>query len=734
MQGLSLVTRQSRWINHIPQCRYWFYITTCHLHQKQGHTWKSWKTLSGKGNIILMGSPGSGKTTTAKIVGRALGKRSFDIDDDLLTPVWGMSVAKKLKEIGEMRFLEEEGQVLLGLDVQNSVVSLSGSNPLVYEAMAKIGEQGIFVYLDATNETILKRQKVMKVDRIVGMGSGASLEDVINFRRNSYEDWYDIRVLVHPDDTQEHVAQRVLEAVKKFENNPGHVSTRGTLSSGKFTNFLDTVLQGIAPDGGLYVQSPSRPKLSLEDINRLVPLTYRERALRLLELWIHPLDISPQELRSFIEKSYKDELFEPPDLAPVVHLSGNQFVLELFHGPTGSFKDWPLQLMPRFFTKAMKLLENPDAKYLILVATSGDTGSATLDGFSRHAGECFYAGDAKVGVIVLYPTHNISKIQKWQTTAMEGSNIKVIGVDSDFDFCQQTVKKIFRDSNVVKSLGNCNLSAANSINWGRLLPQTLYHASAYMNLVRDGHIKLGDQVDYCVPTGNFGNILSAFYVKEMGFPIRKLICASNANNILTDFLHSGTYKPSAFTLQRTISPSIDIIESSNLERLLFHLSGEDPHFIKDFYIDAVSKGQATVSQKVKLALQENFVAGYATETNTKETLLKVFRTTGYLLDPHTSVAHFVATNYGDVNFPTLISGTAHHGKFIDNILPLLDPKENFSSLRVDELIQRATEVTSRPKMNRFLQSMLTKKIQHKDTVAEDYGEICTKVVDFANTL
>lgn len=728
MQSLSLVTRQSRWIYHNPLCHYWFYISACSLHQKKAQTWKSWKALSGKGNIVLMGSPGSGKTTTAKIIGKALGKRSFDIDDDLLTPVWGMSVAKKLKEVGETRFLEEEGHALLGLDIQNSIVSLTGSNPLVYEAMAKIGEQGIFVYLDATNETILKRQKVMKVDRIVGMGSGASLEEVINFRRTCYEDWYDIRVLVHPEDSKEHVAQRVLEAVKKFENYPGHVSTRGTLPAGKFTNFLDTVLQGIAPDGGLYVQSPSRPKLSLEDINRLIPLTYRERALRLLEMWIHPLDISPQELRSFIEKSYNDELFEPPDLAPVVHLSGNQFVLELFHGPTGSFKDWPLQLMPRFFTKAMKQLENQDAKYLILVATSGDTGSATLDGFSRHA------GDAKVGVIVLYPTNNISKIQKWQTTAMEGNNIKVIGVDSDFDFCQQTVKKIFRDANVIKSLGLCNLSAANSINWGRLLPQTLYHASAYVNLVRDGHINLGDEVDYCVPTGNFGNILSAYYAKEMGFPIRKLICASNTNNILTDFILSGTYKPSAFTLQRTISPSIDIIESSNLERLLFHLSGEDPHFVKDFYTDAVSKGQATVSQDVKQALQEMFVAGYATETNTKETLVKVFRTTGYLMDPHTSVAQFVATKVGDVNFPTLICGTAHHGKFIDSILPLLDTKENFTSLTVDELIQRAAEATSRPKMNRFLQSMLAKKIQHKDTVSEDYGQICAKVVEFSNTL
>ncbi|XP_059153659.1 threonine synthase-like 1 [Physella acuta] len=699
-----------------------------HLHNKKPHNWKSWKALNGKGNYVLMGNPGSGKTTTGQIVAQALRKQVFDVDDHLLTPAWGMSVASKLKEVGEQRFLEEEGKVLATLDVQNTVVSLSGSNPLQYGAMTKVAEAGVFIYLDADNETILKRQKAMKVDRIVGMASGATLEDVINFRRTCYEDWYDIRVLVDRTDSKEKVAEKVLKAIEKFEHDPGYVSTRGVKGDKSSVTFLDTVLQGIAPDGGLFVKGGSRPQLSLADIGRLVNMSYRERALRLLEMWIHPLDISPQELRGFIQKSYSDELFEPFDLAPVVQLGENQFVQELFHGPTASFKDWALQLMPRFFTKAMSAQPNPDLKYLLLVATSGDTGSATLDGFSRHA------SGAKLGVIVLYPTKNVSEIQKWQTTAMEGKNITVIGVDRDFDYCQKTVKTIFRDENINKSLGGCRLSAANSINWGRLLPQTLYHASAYLDLVKAGHVDLGDPVDYCVPTGNFGNILSAYYVKEMGFPIRKLICASNSNKILTDFLLSGSYSPSSYKLKATMSPSIDIIQSSNLERLLYHLSGEHAAMVSTFYSQVSKEGTASVSQQVHSALKDTFIPGFATEENTRETIRKVFKQKGYLMDPHTAVAHYVLSGCGDPTTPTVISSTAHHGKFIDNILPILDHNENVSSLSVPDLIQRAAEVTRQPKMNRFLTTMVKKKVVHTDTVSADYDKICKKVVQFAQKL
>ncbi|KAH9508155.1 Threonine synthase-like 1 [Bulinus truncatus] len=707
--------------------KFCIYYAYCSLHKK-AHTWKTWNALNGKGNIILMGNPGSGKTTTGKIVAEALGKKSFDIDDDLLTPVWGTSVANKLSELGEERFLEEEGKFLSTLDVHDAIVSLSGSNPLVYKAMRKVGEQGIFIYLDATNETILNRQKAMKVDRIVGMASGASLEDVINFRRSCYEDWYDIRVLVHPKDTKETVSEKVLQAIDRFEHDPGHSSTRQTDMKNKPVTFLETVLQGIAPDGGLFVRNQRRPNLTMEDISRLVSLNFRERAVRILESWIHPLDISPQELREFVDHSYSDSLFDGPEFAPVVHLKGRQFIQELFHGPTASFKDWALQLMPKFFCKAVKELSEQDAKFLILTATSGDTGSATLDGFSRHA------TDVKVGVIVLYPVNNISEIQKWQTTSIEGENVKVIGVNGDFDYCQETVKRIFIDAKVMESLGPCKLSAANSINWGRLLPQTLYHASAYLNLVRDGTISLGDQVDYCVPTGNFGNILSAFYVKEMGFPIRKLICASNENNILTDFIQSGIYRPSAFTLKKTISPSIDIIQSSNLERLLYHLSEEDSQMVSNFFLNQRQPKGVKVNNQIKERLSEIFKTGYATESNTKDSLLDIFKQTGYLMDPHTAVAQYVAAKKGDPDMITIISGTAHYGKFIDNILPLIKPLDDTVGCNVENLMRKASQVTTRPTMNRFLLSMVKKNVVHRDVAPQDYHTISQDIVNFAKIL
>ncbi|BFZ08905.1 hypothetical protein BsWGS_11944 [Bradybaena similaris] len=724
MSGLlRTLTSYHLWTRHSEK---WCLLISRNLHEKASKTWSLWNSLNGKGNIILMGNPGSGKTTTGRIVAQSLGKDLVDIDDHHLEPTWGMSVADKLRQIGEKRFVEEEGRALLDLNVDNSVISLSGSNPLHGDSMAKISQSGIFVYLDVNNETIIKRQKAMKVDRIIGMGTGASLADILQFRRQFYEKWYDIRVPIHDEDTQQDVALRVLKAVQTFENDPGYISTRAADKT-KTVRFLETVLQGLAQDGGLYVKAGKRPAFSLHDLNALVPLNYKERAQRILESWIHPLDISPQELNIFLSKSYTEGLFEHSDIAPVVRLEENIYTQELFHGPTASFKDFALQLMPRFFTKAMKQVGS-DVKYLILAATSGDTGSATLDGFSRHA------SGAKVGVVVLYPVNNISDIQKHQTVTVQGSNIKVLGVEADFDFCQHTVKRVFVDEKMKQTLGLCRLSAANSINWSRILPQILYHASAYLNLVRDGCIALGDPIDLCVPTGNFGNILSAFYVKDMGFPLRKLICASNSNNILTDFIHSGVYSPSSYTLKKTVSPSIDIITSSNLERLLYHLSGDDPQMVTDFYRDISEKGTAHASQKVLNGIRKNFIAAFASEENTSEAILDVFKKTGYLMDPHTAVGYHVAKHVGDPKVPTVVAGTAHYGKFVDNILPLLKVAGDQKSLSVSQLIDKASSLTTRPEMNKLLAAMATKKVVHRDTVAADYNQICRKIVDFARML
>ncbi|GFR97691.1 threonine synthase-like 1 [Elysia marginata] len=586
----------------------WYHCSSA-VTGKSPKTWSSWDALEGIGNIVLMGLPGSGKTTTGRILSERMGKPALDVDDDLLTPYWGMSVADKLAQVGDHVFLEEEGRALLTLDKQATIVSLSGSNPLHHDSMAKVAGTGVVIYLDAATETILGRQESMKVDRIIGMSDGATLEEVIETRRNFYEMWHDVRVFVHAQDSPSIVADRVQAALSRFLEDVGHVSTRDVTGKETRSTFLEAVLQGLAPDGGLFVKPSQRPKFSMDDLQALLNMTIKERALRILEAWIHPLDISPQELRHFLDMSYTRGLFDHPRMCPLVSLTKNVYTQELFHGPTASFKDWALQLMPRFFTRAAKELQ-PGQRFLVIAATSGDTGSATLDGFSRH-----------------------------------------VGVDGDFDYCQHTVKKIFLDKNFHQALGDCQLSVANSINWGRLLPQILYHVTAYLDLVKDGQVTLGEPVDYCIPTGNFGNILSAYYAK---------------------------------ILQQ---------------------------------------------------LQTVFRAGFATEEDTLSTMKDIFNETGYLLDPHTAVGYHVATNMGTPEVPTVLAGTAHYAKFVDNILPVLDnTKQDYHNLTVGELLNAASGLTDQPKMHSLLSSVASKPVKQTETVSADYAQICNSILQFARSI
>ncbi|PVD24643.1 hypothetical protein C0Q70_15127 [Pomacea canaliculata] len=680
---------------------------------KPHKTWKDWRALGPKANIILMGSPGSGKTTTGRILAQQMGLPYIDVDDDHLEPYWGKSVSEKLKEVGDERFVEEEGRALMTLEAEGCIISTTGSNPLHPKSMSKLAQSGLVVFLDMSKDSILKRLNMMKVNRIVGQKSGASMSDILEYRQDFYERWYDLRIICEDGETQESVAQKIVKAVNDFSNEEGFVSSRGGADDipRDYVSFLDAVLKGLAPDGGLYLKAKNRPKFTLGELKRLVDHDFRRRALKVLERWIHPLDLSPQEIQKCLNKSFSHSTFSCPEVAPVKRLIDNHFILELFHGPTASFKDVALQIMPHFFVKAMQS-SNDASKYLILVATSGDTGGAVLDGFRRHS------GDARVGVMVFYPCHGISQIQRHQMTTMEGPNIKVIGVDSDFDFCQSTIKQIFGDLDLAEWMKNeldCRLSAANSINWGRLLPQVVYHVSGYLEMVRTGQIPFGQVVDLCVPTGNFGNILSAYYAKEMGLPVRHLICASNTNHVLTDFIKNGAYVLTGRSLYRTASPSIDILQSSNLERLIFHLSGENPKTVRHFYSTLQKEGVAPAPKEVWEGIQQHFVAGYATEAD--------------------SVGRFVACTVGDPNMPTVISGTAHYAKFVDKILPFFYGNlQDYNNISVDKLFEQAQTLTRRPTMHQKLEAMVNKQVVHYDQVPADYESITKTVVDFAMQL
>lgn len=683
-----------------------------------------------------MGSPGCGKTSVGRLLAAHLNMPCVDVDDDYLEHYWGVTVAHKLKEVGDHQFLEEEGRALLDLEVEGSILSLTGSNPLHVKAMSRVVRSGVVVYLDVSKYAIIARLSLMKVDRIVGQKLGANMADILDYRQEFYQRWYDVRVIVEDRETLDNIALKVAEAVNNFTNDGGFVSSRGGADgtgdvAQHYVSFLDVVLKGLAPDGGLYLRAGHRPHFTLGELRRLMELDFRERSLRILERWIHPLDLSPQEIRDFLYRSFKHKLFACPEVAPVRRLVDNHFMLELFHGPTASFKDLSMQLMPRFFVKAMQTCSDV-SKYLILVATSGDTGGAVLDGFIRHA------ADARVGVMVLYPQRGISKIQHHQMTTMAGPNVKVVGVDASFDYCQNIIKQVFNDEYLAdwmkKELG-CRLSAANSINWGRLLPQVLYHSSAYLEMARTGQITFGQPVDLCVPTGNFGNILSAYYTKEMGFPVRRLICASNANNVLTEFIKNGVYVLRGRAVQRTASPSIDILQSSNLERLIFHLSGEDPTIVNHFYATLKQEGVAAAPAKVWEIIQQHFLAGYATESDCKAAIINTFKATGYMMDPHTAVGRSVAVAVGDHSVPTVIYGTAHFAKFVDKILPFLyGAIQDYQTLSVQELMERAGELTRQPAMHPHILAMVDKQIVHQDIVAPDYDHITRAITQFAQQL
>lgn len=435
-------------------------------------TAKSWLSTKpsplGDRNVLLMGPPGAGKTTVGRIVAHRLGLPVIDVDDDILETTWKMPVAAKLAAVGGQRFLEEEGQALCNFSAAGCVVSLTGSNPLHTAAMQHVRDSGVVVYLDVDLEDIMQRLVRMKVNRIVGQEAGVSMRDILHYRKQFYEKWLDVRVLCGRGDTVEEVAEKVLKALERYQNRAAetYVSTRSdSMELSNQTYFSDVVVEGLATDGGLYVPKNGFPHMNAREWLRLMDMSYPERALVFLEKCIHPLDVSALDLKMMTAKAYGSN-FCSEAVAPVKHLTRNQYVQELFHGPTASFKDFALQLMPQLFAYCLP----PMCNYLILVATSGDTGSAVLSGFSRLSGTDRH----RTGVLVFFPEEGVSEIQKLQMTSYRAGNARAVSVLSDFDFCQRTIKKMFGESGLTGHLAveyGTVLSTANSINWARLLPQ-----------------------------------------------------------------------------------------------------------------------------------------------------------------------------------------------------------------------------------------------------------------------
>ncbi len=422
------------------------------------------------------------------------------------------------------------------------------------------------------------------------------------------------------------------------------------------------IAQGLSTDGGLFVPE-ALPRLPEGAIGELCAMNYRQRAVYVMKLFLE--DYSVAELTDYVTRAYGPRGFDTPRVAPLRRLDDRTHFLELWHGPTCAFKDMALQLLPHLLTAAARKT-GEDRKVCILAATSGDTGKAALEGFADVEG---------TKICVFYPRDGVSDIQKLQMTSQSGSNVLVCAVNGNFDDAQAAVKEIFADPDMRAELSEAGwtLSSANSINWGRLLPQIVYYISAYCDLVNGREISCGDEIGFCVPTGNFGDILAGYYAKRMGLPVRTLLCASNSNDVLTDFIRTGRYDRKR-EFHTTISPSMDILVSSNLERLLYHLSDGNDRETAGYMEDLRTGGEYTVSRRIKSAMDELFAAGYCTDAETKAVIARVFAEHGYLMDTHTAVAYGVLEKYraetGD-GTPTVVVSTASPYKFCAAVLEAL---------------------------------------------------------------
>lgn len=487
------------------------------------------------------------------------------------------------------------------------------------------------------------------------------------------------------------------------------VSTRG---GEKVTGAL-AIVKGLAENGGLYVPEKF-PGVSAEELEGMLSMSYPERVATVLHKYLDEYDMAG--LLSACENAYSK--FEG-DPAPLVRLDDGVYMLELWHGPTCAFKDMALTVLPYLLRKGSDILGMKE-QILILVATSGDTGKAALEGFKDAAG---------VKIMVFYPSDGVSKMQKLQMCTQEGDNVNVVAVRGNFDDCQTAVKEIFASAECAAELKKYNtvLSSANSISFGRLAPQIAYYFSAYLDLVSGGQIEMGQEIDFTVPTGNFGNILAGYYAKRMGLPVRRLHCASNLNNVLTDFLNTGVYDIHR-EFYKTTSPSMDILISSNLERLIFEVSGRNASLTAERMKSLKTDLKYEITPAELAEIQKTFDGGFASEETSVEAMYEVFEDVGYTMDTHTGCAMKVALDWFEKNKKDetnmVIVSTANPYKFPQDVLYAVtgnDVKDSFKGIK---RLHAATAMA----VPKCLSELRDKPVRFSKTV--DHKKLFEEIIEF----
>ena len=491
---------------------------------------------------------------------------------------------------------------------------------------------------------------------------------------------------------------------------------RSTRGAGDLLTSAYAIKTGLAADGGLYVPVHF-PKICFEEMEALLEMDYVNRALLILKKFL--TDFTELELTKMLYEAYGRSKFGDNPV-PLYPLGPKMGVLELWHGPTCAFKDMALQLLPHLVTASMQKT-NDDNKVVVLVATSGDTGKAALEGFKNVAG---------TDVIVFYPSDGVSETQRLQMITTEGGNVKAFGIKGNFDDAQRSVKEIFEDREFAKVLAEkkCVLSSANSINWGRLVPQIVYYFSAYCDAVKQSSIVMGDPVNFCVPTGNFGDILAGYYAMKMGLPVHRLICASNSNNVLTDFLASGEYNANR-EFFKTMSPSMDILVSSNLERLLYDVVGLNGNQVARYMTSLQENGSYTVDRHELRLIRNNFVGYQVSEKETLDRIQLFYAVNNYLLDPHTAVAVEALNKYKneyskDKCFSIVLS-TASPYKFSKDVTGAVD--ESFQGASVAEYMQHLEDKTGVAAPIQ-LQGLEQRPVLHPDVI--EVQNMREKIKDF----
>jgi len=484
-----------------------------------------------------------------------------------------------------------------------------------------------------------------------------------------------------------------------------YISTRGNCDPVQSAQAINT---GMVPHGGLFVPD-SIPKIDLNSVKG----SYQEIAYTVLRSFL--TDYSDAEINDCIGRAYNSSTFDSDRVVDITEIGKNRFLMELYHGPTAAFKDMALQIMPYFLTYAKKKSGN-SLHTVILVATSGDTGKAALEGFKNIDG---------ISVIVFYPSGGVSEIQRLQMDTTDGFNTHVVSVRGNFDDCQTGVKEIFIDQSLRELINKKNIefSSANSINWGRLCPQIVYYFHAYTMLVKSGKIKSGENIDFCVPTGNFGNILAGYYAKEMGLPIRKLICASNKNNVLTDFFTSGTYNRRR-DFHKTISPSMDILISSNLERFLFEISGHDAKALNEWYHNLSLDGSFSVSNSVKKTIDSIISAGWVDEAAVLATISDTYKNNSVIIDTHTAVGVAVAEKLTTDSTPVVIASTASPYKFSCDVLTGINNAANTDEFAAIEAISQL----SGKKIHRAVDGLRNRQVRHNKVIDINEMKECVQSI------